>query len=79
MPHASRRHAKVIVTPNPDKTHTFAFQSGKDSFSYRFVIEEVKDEDAEKEKKTPDLKKAMEKPKEYRVILKVAGAKRLQI
>ncbi|MBR4582157.1 MAG: hypothetical protein IKO32_13080 [Lachnospiraceae bacterium] len=79
MPHASRRHAKVIVTPNPDKTHTFTFQSGKDSFSYRFVIEEVKDEEPEKEKKNQDLKKAEDKPKQYRVILKVAGAKSPQI
>jgi len=61
MPHMNRRDAKVTVIRNEDGTHTFTFRSGKDSFTYRLMLEEEENSKPKRE----------DEPKHFKVSLKV--------
>ena len=67
MPAIQDRDVHVTVTRNEDETHSFTFESGSYSFTYRLVLEEIED-------KRPNSDK-IQRPKKYKIFLELIGSK----
>ncbi|MCR5848251.1 MAG: hypothetical protein K6G75_09060 [Lachnospiraceae bacterium] len=70
MPNRKNRKVIVNISTNEDGTHLFTFRSGFYYFSYCFVLEEIKDDNAKNPNSTNE--------KKYKIYLRLIDTQRVE-